>query len=178
GRPRSPGPRPAAHRLGRRRLTHGAALTRQRKVRHRDRRESPMNPQIVFVTLFLGIVAGPHAIDLQVTGPVASIRMLIGDREIAQIAAPPWHTDVVMGTDLAPRELVAVGYDAQGKEIARTAQILNLPRPLAEFEIIIDGERATLHPHHLMDIKPLRAAITVDGKPVAVERLRARLPKF
>jgi hypothetical protein len=137
-----------------------------------------MNAQIVFVTLFLGIVAGQLPIDLQVSGPVKSIRLLIGGEEVGRIAEPPWHTSIDVGTDLTPRELVAVGYDAEGKEIARAAQTLNLPRPLAEFEIAIDGDVATLTAHHLMGLRPIRASIDVDGKPVAVDKLRAKLPKF
>ena len=137
-----------------------------------------MTAQIVFVTLFLGIVAGPVPIDLQVSGPVKSIRLLIGNEEVGRIAAPPWHAEIDMGTDLTPRELTAVGFDADGKEIARAAQILNLPRPMAEFEIVVDGDVATLHPRHLMNLKPMRASILVDGKPVAVDKLSAKLPKF
>ena len=137
-----------------------------------------MTAQIVFVTLFLGIVAGPVPIELQVSGPVQSIRLLIGGEEAARIAEPPWRTSVDIGDDLTPRELVAVGYDAAGKEIARAAQILNLPRPLAELGIAVDGDVATLTAHHLMGLAPIRASVVVDGKAVAVEKLRATLPKF
>ena len=137
-----------------------------------------MTAQIVFVSLFLGIVAGKHSIDLQVTGPVQTVRLFIADREVGKIAGPPWHLVVDFGNALEPRELAAVGFDAEGREIARASQMLNLPRPLAEIEIAVDGAGATIEGRHLMNIKPVRASMTLDGKVLPVDKLHARLPKL
>ena len=39
-----------------------------------------MGAQIVFLTLFLGIVSGTQPLVLEVTGPVRSVRVLFGGR--------------------------------------------------------------------------------------------------
>src|SRR5438045_661015 len=92
-------------------------------------------PQIIFLTMLLGIVARTQPVALQVSGPIESVRILLGGRQVASMSEPPWRTAVDFGTDLTPRELTAVGFDANGREIARTTQFVNLPRPTAEFQI-------------------------------------------
>jgi len=138
-----------------------------------------VSAQIVFLSLFLGIVAGRNPISLQVSGPVKTIRMYVGDREAAVLTQPPWRATIDLGTELTPRALSAVGFDAKGVEIARATQVLNLPRPEAEFDIVVDQGRVTLPWRHLMGLKPTGASVTFDGKPVAVdENLRGKLPRL
>jgi hypothetical protein len=135
--------------------------------------------QIVFLSLFLGIVAGKNPVNLQVTGPVKSIRIFVGDRQAAVLNEPPWRATVDFGPELTPRELTAVGFDAGGNEIARATQVLNLPRPLAEFDIVVEHGRVSLPSRHLMGLKPTRAKVAVDGKPLAVDaKLRGNLPRL
>ena len=111
-----------------------------------------MSAQIVFLSLFLGIVAGRTTVTLQVSGPVKTVRMLVGGRQAAVLTQPPWRATVDLGTELTPRELTAVGFDANGDEIARATQVLNLPRPVAEFDIMIDKGRVSLPWRHLMGL--------------------------
>ncbi|HKB79066.1 MAG TPA: hypothetical protein VKH35_05060 [Thermoanaerobaculia bacterium] len=109
-----------------------------------------------------------------------SVRILVGGHEAAKLDGPPWRARVDFGP-LAPAELTAVAYDAAGTEIARASQLLNLPRPTAEFEIGLerDGTAAVLHWHHLMGSKPRQATMSVDGSPLAVDSdWRATLPKL
>src|SRR5436190_4498301 len=40
----------------------------------------PTMPQIIFLTLFLGIVSGTQPLILEVTGPVKSVRVFLGGR--------------------------------------------------------------------------------------------------
>ena len=116
---------------------------------------------------------------LQVSGPVKSVRMFAGAREVAVLTAPPWRATVDFGDELTPRELTAVGFDAEGREIARATQVINLPRPAAELNIVVDRDRVTLRWSHLMRVKPQRATITADGKPLAVDAaFGARLPEL
>src|SRR5437867_2802675 len=143
-----------------------------------------MPAQIVFLTLFLGVVAGPHPVSLQVSGPIRTVRMTLGDLEVAVLRQPPWRATVQMGRELLPRELTAIGFDAEGKEIARATQILNLPRQTAEFDIALQysGEVPNglmLSWRHLMGTSLRKALTTLDGKPLALDRrLHARLPKL
>ena len=138
-----------------------------------------MSAQIVFLSLFLGIVAGRNPIGLQVSGAVKSVRIYVGDREAAVLTQPPWRATIDLGTELTPRELTAVGFDAKGDEIARATQVLNLPRPVAEFDIVVDHGRVSLPWRHLMGLKPTRASVTIDGKPIALdENLRGKLPRL
>src|SRR5262245_10756176 len=138
-----------------------------------------MPAQIVFISLFLGIVAGPQPVALQVSGPVKSVRLFAGGQELAVLTSPPWRATVDFGPELAPRELTAVGFDAKGEEIARATQVLNLPRPTAEFEIAVERDDAWLRWRHLMNAKPEKATMTLDGKPLPVDAdLHARLPKL
>lgn len=144
-----------------------------------------MNAQIVFLTLFLGIVGGVHPVSLEVSGPVKTVRMMLGEREVAVLTQPPWRATIEMGRTLVPRELTAIGFDAQGKEIARATQILNLPRPVAEFDIALEQGAVeapaglTLRWRHLLGTRPDKAKASLDGKPLALDRkLHARLPKL
>src|SRR5262249_60528759 len=97
-----------------------------------------MSAQIVFLTLFLGVVGGLQPVALQVSGPVRMVRMMLGSREVAVLTQPPWRATVDLGAELTPRQLAAIGLDARGNEIARATQILNPPRPIAEVHIAVE----------------------------------------
>ena len=138
-----------------------------------------MSAQIIFVSLFLGIVSGQQPVVLQVSGPVDHVRVMLGSQEVAAMTRAPWSAVVDFGPELAPRELAAIAYDADDREIARAAQVINLPRPMAEFEIMLDGDDVALTWRHLMNARPTRATLTIDGKPLALDgSLHARLPKL
>jgi len=135
--------------------------------------------QIVFLTLFLGIVSGTQPLVLEVTGPVKSVRVLFGGREVALMKAPPWETTLDIGADLTPRELTAIAFDKDGDEVARVSQIINLPRPTAEFDIVVEDADVSLRWRHLMNEQPEHATITLDDKPLVIdEQLHAKLPKI
>src|SRR5204863_2543296 len=70
-----------------------------------------MSAQIVFLTLFLGIVGGVHPVSLEVIGPIKTVRMTLGEREVAVLTQPPWRATIEMGPTLVPRELTAIGFD-------------------------------------------------------------------
>jgi hypothetical protein len=138
-----------------------------------------MSGQIVFLSLFLGLVSGPQPIDLHVVDPIQSVRILVDGREVKTLSQPPWHAVLDFGKDIVPRELVAVGYDSNGNEVGRAVQILNVPRPTADFEIVLEPRNAAaaLRFRHLANARPKKAAMTVDGTPLRVDKnLRAVLP--
>jgi hypothetical protein len=136
-----------------------------------------MSTQVIFLTGFLGLVAGRQSVAIQVSGAAQAVRILLGDRQVALIEPPSWRTDVDFGTDLTPRELTAVAIDRNGNEIARTSQILNLPKPEAEFDIIVSGDRVALRWRHLTGAPPVRTVLTLDGRPLVLDAsLGAALP--
>jgi hypothetical protein len=144
-----------------------------------------MSPQLVFLTLFLGLISGRNDVDLQAGPEVKSIRLLLDGHQIAAMKQPPWHATVDFGPAIVPGELVAAGYDAQGNEIGRVAQTLNLPRPTAEFVIALQNDAggtprsAALRWEHLLGAKPVRSSLTVDGKPTPLDSANsARLPRL
>jgi hypothetical protein len=140
-------------------------------------------PQVIFLSLFLGLITGTQSVDLQAGPDVKSIRIVLGGREVAQIDKAPWSAKVDFGRELTPGELIAIAYDGDKKEIARTSQLINLSRPPAEMEIVIKSEggqpaEAELVGRHRLHKIPTSAKLLVDNTAVRVGRdFRARLPQ-
>jgi hypothetical protein len=144
-----------------------------------------VSAQIVFLTLYLGLISGRQPVTLQVGPEVKSVRILLDGKEAATLKAPPWSAIVDLGTGFVPRGLVAIGYDRDGDEIARTSQTINLPRPSAELTIALQSDDkgipigATLRWEQVYAAKPTRATISVDGTTLRVdEQFHTRLPKL
>ncbi|HKH44592.1 MAG TPA: hypothetical protein VKM72_08005 [Thermoanaerobaculia bacterium] len=141
--------------------------------------------QIVFLTLFLGLTLGPQPIELTVTGPVAAVELLLDGAPAGRMAGPPWKGEIDVGPSLVPHELVARGLDDQGAEIARTRQWLNLPRPPAEVDILLENGAsgrpvaARLTWQSLTGESPSATRVTFDDKPLAVNpEERIQLPAW
>jgi hypothetical protein len=142
-----------------------------------------MATQLVFLTLFLGLISGPQHVDLQPGAAVASIHILLDGKEVGTVQRAPWGVTVDFGASIAPAELVAIGYDARGDEVARTSQTVNLPRPIADFVISVKNDTkgapdsAELRWEHLQGAKPVKSSLKVDDKTVPLDAgLRANLP--
>jgi hypothetical protein len=138
-------------------------------------------PQIVFLTFFLGLTRGPANVALQVDPAIASIRLELGGRTVATMNQAPWTTVIDFGSELVPMELVAIGFDARGNQLARAAQMINLPRAMAEVEILVktrDGlpVRAELVGRHRRQSAPKEAILTIDGTAVRTTNFAAQLP--
>lgn len=138
-------------------------------------------PQIVFLTFFLGLTRGPATVTLQADPAIASIRLELGGRTVATMDRAPWTTVIDFGSELVPAELVATGYDARGNQLARAAQMINLPRAMAEVEILVktkDGlpVRAELVGRHRRQSAPKEATLTIDGTAVHTTNFSAQLP--
>jgi hypothetical protein len=132
-------------------------------------------PQIVFLSLFLGLVTGTQSVDLRVDPSVASVRIDLGGREVARLDRAPWSAKVNFGVAFTPGELTAIAYDVKGKEIARTSQLINLSRPVAEVELAIRSVEgrpvaAELVGRHRLHAAVRSASLTVDGNAVRVGR--------
>lgn len=144
-----------------------------------------VSAQIVFLTLYLGLISGHQPVELQVGSDVKSVRILLDGKEAAMLKAPPWKAIVDLGTGFQPRGLLAVGYDRDGDEIARISQTINLPRPSAELTVALYSDEkgtpigVTLRWEQVYASKPTRATISVDGAKLRVdEQFHARLPKL
>jgi hypothetical protein len=142
--------------------------------------------QVVFLSLFLGLVAGPHLVELQVGTEVRTVRVLLERRPVAVLDQPPWRATVDFGAAIVPGQLDAIGYDADGNEIARATQFVNVPRPVAEFNITLRNDTngvpafAQFKWEHLVGAKAVSAILIVDEKPVALDTSgdTARLPRL
>jgi hypothetical protein len=138
-------------------------------------------PQVVFLSLFLGLITGTQSVVLQVDDAVKSVRIELRGREVARLDKAPWSARVDFGTALAPAQLTAIAYDGGGKEIARTSQLINLSRPAAEMEIVIKSEggkpaEVELVGRHRLHQPPKSAKLLIDDTVVKVGRdFRARL---
>jgi hypothetical protein len=140
---------------------------------------------IVFVTLLLGLISGPIPIQVTVEGPVAAVEYVLDGTVVAKAEFPPWNAKVDFGPDLRPRELVARALDREGNEIARTVQWVNLPRPPAEVEIVLESDAsgrtkaARLSWQSLISAQPAALSVTLNGKPLLVqEDRRVPLPVY
>ncbi len=132
---------------------------------------------IVFLTLYLGLVSGRQPVELRVEPAVALMRMTLDGRPVATLTSPPWRATVDFGSGLVPEELVAVGYDKDGNEVARATQAINIPRPIAEADISVEGTTVDVHWRHRMNEKPRHASLRLDDKSLPMNEYRASLPK-
>jgi hypothetical protein len=144
-----------------------------------------MPAQLVFISLFLGLVSGKVQVDLQAGPAVKSIRILLDGRQLAEMQRAPWQTTVDFGPAVVPSELVAVGLDERGNEVARAEQIINLPRSPADFVIVMQNDdkgvpaSVALRWEHLLGTAPKNASLTIDGAAVTMDKsMRAALPRL
>jgi hypothetical protein len=141
--------------------------------------------QVVFLSLFLGLMAGPHVVELQVARGVHLVRLSLEGRPVAVLDQPPWRATIDFGSSIVPGALVAIGYDERGDEIARATQLINVPRPVAEFNISLQNDAegvpktAQFKWEHLVAANALSATLMIDGKPVPLDKSgSARLPRL
>ena len=140
---------------------------------------------IAFATLFLGLFVGARPVTLLVGAPVAAVTVELDGNDVGKLAAAPWTLDVDFGGEFAPHELVARGFDDKGTEVAAVRQWVNLPRPAAEIEIVIERDAkgraaaARLAWESVLGVAPDRVTVTFDGKPLELSAdRRVALPSF
>ena len=139
---------------------------------------------IAFVTLFLGLTLGAYPVELAVEGPVAAVELVLDGAVVGRVAGPPWTGRIDFGSALAPHELVARALDAEGREVARTRQWINLPRPPAEVEIVLEGaggkpSTARLTWQSRTGAQPTSIRLTLDDQPLTLgPDGRAALPAY
>jgi hypothetical protein len=131
------------------------------------------SPILAFATVFLSLTFGEHPIEVLVAEPVARVEMLLDGDVIGVLESEPWRLQCDFGQSVAPHRLEAVAFDAEGEEIARAVQWINLPRPSADATVVIrtedDGSRyAELSWTNILRAPPERISVSFDGLPLTV----------
>lgn len=130
---------------------------------------------IAFVTLLLGLISGVYPIEVKVGGSVTAVEFRLDGVVVERREGPPWVARVDLGTGLRPQVLSVHAFNADGQEVAHASQWLNLPRPSAEVDIVLekDGKgipkAAQLTWQSVSGVKPATLAITLDGVPLKVD---------
>ncbi|HEY2093772.1 MAG TPA: hypothetical protein VGJ81_18010 [Thermoanaerobaculia bacterium] len=126
--------------------------------------------QLVFLTFFLGLVSGQQTVSLNASPDVRTVAILVDEQKVATLQ-PPFTGTIDLGAKLAPRLLVAVGYDEKGNEVARASQVLNVPRPPADAAIVLsDGnKRAEIHWMQRVHEKPSETLLRVDDRTIPLD---------
>ncbi len=129
---------------------------------------------ITFLTLYLGLIAGPRHFELAVPETTARIEILLDGELRAEITQPPWAFDLDLGAVPLPHELVALAYDGEQKPIGRAFQRLNVPHPPVEVAIVLDSEGGRFQAARLVWEAAADEALTgvqmrLDGRRIPVE---------
>jgi hypothetical protein len=139
---------------------------------------------ISFASLFIGLVLGIVDVQLLVGGGVDRVELFLDGRPVVELREP-FETSLDLGCEPAPHELVAVAYDAHGKELDRARQWINRPRAAAEASLVLEegrggrGRVAHLTWRALVGEVPDAVAVSFDGLPIAVgDPSRIELPVF
>lgn len=130
---------------------------------------------IAFLTLFFGLITGPYPIELTVSGPAASVEIVVDGRSAGTLPGAPWKGTINFGSSLLPHQIVARALDAQRHELARAEEWVNLAHPLSKAEIVLEGgggsppKAAKVVWTNLKGEKPQATSLTFDGLPVALD---------
>ncbi len=131
---------------------------------------------VTFISVFLGLVLGVQPVEWTVSGDlaaeVAAVELRLDGRSVGRLSGPPWALACDFGPELAPHQLELIAYDAQGRELSRAVQALNLPQPRSRAELVVteDAEprRAALLWHSADGLKPDAWHLRFNGRPLEV----------
>jgi hypothetical protein len=130
---------------------------------------------IVFVSLFLGLTAGPQQVEVAVDPAVAAVELRLDGAAVARRIEPPWTVEIDLGDELAPHHLEALAFDAAGEETGHAEQWINLPRQRQEVRLLLERDEAgrvtggRLAWDSLESTTPSSLRLTLDGEPLAVD---------
>lgn len=126
-----------------------------------------MLAELVFVTRLLGLMSGTRAIDMQVDPSVAAVEIMVDGERAAFLRDAPWRTKVDFGPELAPHELTAIARDAEGRELGRDTQFVNVPRPQAEIGVMFERDRANIRWQHIGGAMPKKMMVKLGNRTLA-----------
>ncbi len=97
---------------------------------------------IAFASLFLGLFLGVKPVEVVVGSGVASVELRLDGESLGTLRGEPWIRECDFGSELAPRHLEAVAFDAAGTELGRVSQWLNLPQEPAVATVVLEPAEA------------------------------------
>jgi len=140
---------------------------------------------IAFATQFLGLFVGIAPVTVLVDRSVASVVYELDGRRVGRLDWEPWTLAVDFGRELLPHEVVVRAFDQDGKEMGAAHQFVNLPRPHAEVEVVLERNSAgrpvaaRYSGQSLISQKPDHTTVTLDGKPLVADASnRVELPAY
>jgi len=139
---------------------------------------------VTFVSLFLWLIAGTHPVEVAVEGPVASVEIFLDGEKVGVAMPPDWRLDCDFGAAVRPHELVAVALGKTGAELGRARQVVNLPRPKAELEIVLkegssgQPEAVRVVTQSALWLEPELVEVTFDRQLLIGDGGRFSLPEY
>ena len=138
-----------------------------------------------FITLFVGLTTGAHAIELQVASEVSAVELYLDGELVGMATQSPWTIPCDLGEKLLPHRVEAVARDANGQEIDRIEQWVNMRHTTATAEMELveaeDGriEAVALRWVSLGEVTPESVEVTFDGVSLDVTNpSRVVLPSY
>ncbi|MCP4656611.1 MAG: hypothetical protein GY856_14455 [bacterium] len=130
---------------------------------------------IAFASLFLGLVFGVQSVEVVVGDAVAAVELRLDGRRLGVIREAPWTMECDFGSEIAPRRLEAVAFDAENRELGRVSQWLNLPQPQVVASVVLDPRRpgepriARLSWESTVGAEPESVTAILDGQPLPLD---------
>ena len=126
---------------------------------------------VAFVTLLLGLTAGVKTIEVAVAEPVSQVELRLDGAIAGVLDGPPWRLEVDLGTGLAPHHLVAIARAADGTELDRAEQWVNLPHEPIEAQLLLNAGLGTaqLIWSAVDHGAPEQISVSFDGESLEVE---------
>ena len=138
---------------------------------------------IAFASLFLGLFLGVKPVEVVVGQGVASVELRLDGESLGTMRGAPWVKPCDFGSELAPRHLEAVAFDAGGRELGRVSQWLNLPQEPAVASVVLEPAEpgqprfARVSWESQAGAEPESVSASLDGAPLAVtDPRRIQLP--
>ena len=140
---------------------------------------------VTFVSFFLWLMTDIHTVEVTVDPAVSSVEILLDGNHVGHASPPTWKVKCDFGERLQPHVLVAVARDAEGVELGRAKQLVNLPRDDAVVEMVFEGgtpeapEVVRVVTESVERFEPMAVFVTFDGRSLMPEEDgRFRLPPY
>jgi hypothetical protein len=137
--------------------------------------------EILLVSRLLGLVAGEQRLDIQVDTTVKRVEVWRDGQNVQSLRKPPWITAVNFGPELAPHDVTVVAFDADGHELGRDSQAVNVSRPPAELGVLLQRDAAgkltaAIRWAHFAYRAPMRLTVKLDGHTISRKKVSASVP--
>jgi hypothetical protein len=130
---------------------------------------------VAFETLLLGLVMRVQAVSVMVAPPVTAVVLRVDGAAVAGLRRPPWEAAVDFGARPRPHFLEAIGFDAEGREVSRASQWVNMPRAESEARLLLERDPGSGLPTaarvtwaDVQAADPVEVRASLDGTPLPV----------